>query len=101
MDVKECAQAAKRYIAEVFADESISEIRLEEVVIDDPSGVWRITVSFLRPVAAPGRSPTEALALGLGGALASRPLERDYKIVEIDDAGKLRAVKHRVLDAVD
>ena len=103
MDVKESTQTAKRYIAEVFSDENIRDIRLEEVELDDASGVWRITVSFLRPAQAPeqpGRSAIEGLALGIG--VRSRPLRRAYKVVEIDDgSGRVRAVKHRVLEDVD
>lgn len=109
MDVKESARTAKRYIADVFSDENISDVRLEEVEMDDPSGVWRITVSFLRPAEAPERSggsaasaiqAAQAAALGFGDAL--RPLRRAYKIVEIDDdSGQLRAVRHRMLEAVD
>ena len=100
MDVKESARTAKRYISDVFSDEDISDVRLEEVEMNDPLGVWRITVSFLRPAATPERSAVEATALvGLTGVL--RPRRRDYKIVEIDDSGQLRAVRHRMLEAVD
>ena len=106
MDVKESARTAKRYIAEVFSDEAISDVRLEEVEMDDPPGVWRITVSFLRPAEAPERSggsaasALQAAALGISGVLP--PLRRAYKIVEIDDdSGQLRAVRHRMLEAMD
>lgn len=100
MDVKESARTAKRYIADVFSDEEISDVRLEEVEMNDPSGVWRITVSFLRPAEAPEQSAAEATALvGLTGVL--RPRRRAYKIVEIDDSGQLRAVRHRLLEAAD
>lgn len=105
MDVKESARTAKRYIADVFSDENISDVRLEEVEMDDPPGVWRITVSFLRPAEAPERaggtaSAVQVAALGFGDVL--RPLRRAYKIVEIDDdSGQLRAVRHRMLEAVD
>ena len=109
MDVKESARTAKRYIADVFSDENISDVRLEEVEMDDPPGVWRITVSFLRPAEDPEQSggtasavqvAAQAAALGFGDVL--RPLRRAYKIVEIDDdSGQLRAVRHRMLKAVD
>lgn len=47
MQVNEAVRAAKAYIAEVFAEEKIVEIGLEEVRIDD--GIWDITIGFRRP----------------------------------------------------
>ena len=32
MDVKEFARTAKRYIADVFSDEDISDVRIEAIV---------------------------------------------------------------------
>ena len=49
MDVRAAARTAKAYIAEVFADEDIDEVGLEEVDFDDRSNLWKITISFLRP----------------------------------------------------
>ena len=103
MDVKDSARPAKRYIAELFEDENITDIRLEEVELGDPPAVWRITVSFLREVEAtelPGDA--ERRALGFGVLRPPRPGQRSYKTVEIDDAsGQVRAVKLRLLEAVD
>ena len=49
MDVREAARTAKTYIADVFAEEDIDELGLEEVDFDDRSNLWKITISFLRP----------------------------------------------------
>ena len=103
MDVKESARAAKRYVADIFSDEEIRDVRLEEIELDD-AGIWHITVSFLRPAEAPDqpeRPVTQQLVLGIG--LPRLPaLQRSYKIVDIDDgSGRVRAVKHRVLAAAD
>ena len=101
MDVKESARAAKHYVADVFSDEGIRDVRLEEIELDD-AGIWNITVSFLRPAEAPEqpeRPVTEQLALGIG-FLRMPALQRSYKIVDIDDgSGRVRAVKHRALPA--
>ena len=49
MDVKEAAQAAKEYVLDLFSDEIIGGVSLEEVEFDDgyPKR-WKITVSFIR-----------------------------------------------------
>jgi hypothetical protein len=89
MDVREAVQAAKTYVAELFADEGLSNLGLEEVEFDDTTGVWRVTVGFSRPW---DRLPTSIAAMAQGGA----SLPRSYKIVRIDDAtGRVVSVKAR------
>ena len=48
MDVKEVVQVAKNYIAELFGDERIINVGLEEVDLD-PSNNWIVTIGFSRP----------------------------------------------------
>ena len=49
MDVKEAVQTAKKYVAELFTDETIADVGLEEVVFNDMSNNWEITIGFSRP----------------------------------------------------
>ena len=49
MDVKEAVRTAKEYLAELFAEETITDVGLEEVVFDDASNEWNITIGFSRP----------------------------------------------------
>ena len=49
MDVKEAVRMAKEYLVELFAEESISDVGLEEVKFEDPSNKWNITIGFSRP----------------------------------------------------
>ena len=49
MDVKEVTKTAREYVADVFADEEISQLGLEEVLYDVDSDEWRITFGFARP----------------------------------------------------
>ena len=74
MDVKEATHIARAYITDVFADEEIAQLGLEEAVYDD-TGQWRITYSFARPWDKQG-------VLGLRMGLK---VPRDYKVVTIDD----------------
>ena len=53
MDVKEAVLTAKRYVADVFADEGIADIGLEEVEFDEASDVWMVTIKD-RILASPG-----------------------------------------------
>ena len=48
MDVKEAIQKTKTYIGEVFADEHISNLGLEEVDYDNQNDAWAITLAFSR-----------------------------------------------------
>jgi hypothetical protein len=47
MEVKEAVKMAKEHIVDLYEAESIINLGLEEVVLED--GVWRITIGFSRP----------------------------------------------------
>lgn len=98
MDVREAARTAKTYIANVFADEDIDEVGLEEVDFDDRSNLWKITISFLRPR---GRmDPFQAAASGYPAGTPT--MRRSFKVVNIDDgSGSVVSVKHRVVEGAD
>ena len=48
MNVKEAARAAAAYVEELFAEEGIEHIGLEEVTFDDLKDVWNVTIGFYR-----------------------------------------------------
>ena len=86
MDVKEAVQAAKKHVAEIFADESIANVGLEEVEFNEIEQVWEITIGFSRFW---GRLGNVVSTLD-GNAV------RTFKTVRIDDeSGRVRSVKHR------
>lgn len=91
VDVKEAARAAKAYIIDLFEDEQIEHVGLEEVRFDDLSEAWDITIGFSRPW---NRS-------ALGTIIAS-PAHRSYKTVRINDKdGEVLSVAHRALTPAD
>ena len=49
MDVKKAVRIAKEYVLDLFTDEDIEDLGLEEVVFDDRSDTWEITIGFTRP----------------------------------------------------
>ena len=48
MEVKQAVKEAKKYIQELFGEEEILNLGLEEVELDE-EGIWRVTVGFSRP----------------------------------------------------
>lgn len=89
MQIQEAVTAAKKYVSEIFAEERIMQLTLEEVEFDEATGIWNITVGFSWPWDA----PQNALAL------ITRDLSqwrRRYKVVRIADAtGQLLSIKNR------
>jgi hypothetical protein len=49
MDTKEAIAAAKKYLNDVYADEELTNLGLEEVEHVLAAGNWVITLSFSRP----------------------------------------------------
>ncbi len=92
MDVKEAVRTAKTYITDLYADEKITDIGLEEVKYDrEYPRKWKITIGFYRPWQ--GNNP-------LVGALVQRP--RSYKVLSIDpDSGTVESVTDRLLKAAE
>ena len=88
MDVKKATHIARDYITDVFADEEITQLGLEEAVYDPDAGQWRITFGFARPWDQQG-------ALGLRMGLK---VPRDYKVVAIDDSdGRVISLTDRLM----
>ena len=89
MDVKEAVTRAKTYLAELYSDERISNVGLEEVEMDDKENIWTITIGFSRPWDEP-RNPF--------AAITNQPtvLKRSYKIVRVNNLnGAILSVKNR------
>jgi len=96
MDVREATQTARKYVADVFADDEISNIALEEVEFHEESGVWSVTLSFLRPTGTTDNLDIIAPALRRG-----KKVQRFYKILNVEDrSGRVISVKHRVIEKV-
>jgi hypothetical protein len=88
MDVKEAVATAKKYLADVFAQEGISNLGLEEVEFDDQLREWRVTLGFLR-----SWDSNNPLANVIG--LRSN-LPRSYKVVHIpENTTRVPSIKNR------
>lgn len=75
-DVKMAVRVAMEFIGEMYKDENLSDVRLEEVeLLEEPpqNPEWRVTVGFRTPETA------AAVAESLG-----ERVPRDYKVVKVD-----------------
>lgn len=88
MNVKDAVKHAKSYVADLFEDESLTSLGLEEVEHDDQAGVWRVTVGFSRPW-----NTTRNALTALTGDPAVR---RVFRVVTIRDSdSEVLSVKRR------
>ena len=86
MDVKAVAQMAKTYVADLFSDEGIINVGLEEVEFDEDQNKWIVTVGFSRPWDR--RNLIDAL----------KQPGRSYKVLHIADTdGRVLSLEDRVL----
>ena len=93
MDVKDAVRTAKAYLVDLFEDEQITNVGLEEVLFDEESAVWRITIGFSRSWDLKG-----PLSVTMAGASP----DRSYKMLSISDAtGKVESLRDRVLWAAE
>jgi hypothetical protein len=82
IDVKQAAQSASNFINGLYSNETISDVRLEEVELSEDGKYWLITLSFPLPASL------GVVYLGGGG--------RQYKLFKIDaDTGEVLSMKIR------
>lgn len=89
VDVKTVARTAKNYVTDLFADEEITNVGLEEVEFDEGQDRWIVTVGFSRPW-----DQRNALTAALGEGSPGR----SYKVLQIADTdGCVLSLKDRLL----
>jgi hypothetical protein len=91
MDTKEAIAAAKKYVAEVYADEQATNVGLEEIEYIPAAGKWVITLAFSRPWNTPRTRAREVLE-NLGGVSA---LKRSHKVITMSDDGTVLSMRNR------
>lgn len=93
MEVKEAVNTAIEYIIDLYADEPISEVGLEEVSLDPERGEWKVTVGFSRPWDA--KTVIEA-------PYGPVHLDRVFKLLHLRDVdGQVLSVTDRLLAAAN
>ena len=88
MDVRNAVRVAKSHVEDLFADEGINDLGLEEVEMEQ-GAYWKITIGFTRPW-------SRTVGTVLGGVD-----NRSYKVVRIRDKdGIVLSLKDRTLPLV-
>ena len=88
MDAREAVRTAKEYLGDLFSDEELINVGLEEVDFDGEA--WRITLGFSRSWDQTG---------SLVAALAQSRHARSYKVLRIiDETGVVESLKDRILE---
>lgn len=91
LNPKQAAAIAKAYVGDLFSDEGVFDVQLEEVDFDNGKGDWLVTISFRRS----GAEELSPLAKALENV---RP--RSFKVVRIADrTGDVASVFDRRLSA--
>ena len=89
MEVKEVVQLAKKYVADLFSDEKIVNVVLEEIRRDKKKEQWLVTVGFQR-----------RWDESMDRVLYPLP-ERAYKVVVISDSnGNVESILDRASLAI-
>ena len=89
MDAKAAVRIAKQYVLDLFEEEKISGLGLEEVALDEATGVWQITLGFFRDRDERWNDTISAISSVLSRA-------RVYKVVRISDTSEhVLSVKNR------
>ena len=89
MNVKTAAKLAKEYVVDLFIEENISNVGLEEIELVGDSRFWEVTVGFSRPWDHGGLA---TISLGQKG------LRRSYKVLQINNVnGNVVSVRDRIL----
>ncbi len=92
LGVQDAIREARSYVGEIFKDEPIADIGLEEVEHDIDG--WKITIGFNRI--------WKVQPSGLAGVLSASSFQRSFKVVTISDAdGTLVSIKSHERDAAN
>jgi hypothetical protein len=99
MTPKQAIALAKAWILDIFDDEGIKDVTLEEVRFDDERGHWLITIGFYRPLSA----ATARAVIPPAGALLGTPrMRKAFKTVRLDNHSEaVLGIEHRAVEGVD
>jgi hypothetical protein len=90
MGVKDAIAKAKAYICDIYADEQVTALTLEEVEHDPSTGAWIVTIGFPRPWSSPRTIVQEALE----NTAAVTILKRANKVVTMSEDGTVISMKN-------
>lgn len=88
ISVKEAVNTAIKFVVEMFSQENLMGLRLEEIELSEDGLWWYLTLSFVR-----GTSPG-----AIASAMSGGSTNREYREVHVSaTSGEVRSVKIRQL----
>lgn len=87
MNPTTAVKEARNFFTQVFKDENIENVELEEIVFDETEHLWRITFGFFR-LWTPPQNP---LLPNVNGPQR----KRQFKVVMLDDDGNPKGITIR------
>lgn len=94
MKARDAIGIAKRYLSEVFDEENILNLGLEEIEYDEAQKTWNVTLGFSRPWNQQ-RNVLSALVQDEHSSL-----RRDYRVVRVRESdGEVTSIKLREMAA--
>ncbi len=90
MEHKQAVAVAKRYVADIYEEEAISNLGVEEIEFDDQSKLWAIRVAFSRPWNTP-RTRAQEILESIGSQAPS--LKRTSKVITVTEDGRVVSMK--------
>jgi hypothetical protein len=89
VDVKQAVRTALEFFRELYAEERLPDIRVEEVLLSADESEWEITVGYSRP---------ETVGEYVDRTLQKLPPRRDYKRLAVDTmSGRVKRMMMRDL----
>ena len=99
MNVQDAVRLAKDYVTDVFVEEQITNVGLEEIEFNESRNRWEITIGFSRPWDYQTRSLFEQGDDPF--KTQRRPRTRSFKVVNIDDDNaKVLSIKNREVNGM-
>ncbi len=96
IDVKEAVKIARDFATELYQDEEVSNIGLEEVNFDETTQQWAVTIGFdtnRKKVSRPNK-PLSIIG-NLNNEISEEPI-RAYKVIRLDaEKGEFKGMKMR------
>ncbi len=96
IDVKEAVKIARNFATEIYQDEEVSNIGLEEVNFDEETKQWAVTIGFdtnRKKVSRPNK-PLSIIG-NLNNEVSEEPI-RAYKVIRLDaEKGKFKGMTMR------
>lgn len=97
MDIHEAVRIAKDYCLDVFESENVYHLGLEEIVYDEITDSWNVTIGFTRIWQDENRQPVQKRStVGELFGVTNRADTREFKLVEIGASdGKVKSLTIR------